>query len=140
MQKKRHHYVPKAYLSAFCDAEGRICVYRKDRAETLLRVKPDATQFRGYYYSQPIPEGGTDNNTLEDLFSTIEGPWPETVSRLQRRENVNDRLENIFEFMALQRARVPASRDGTEAALSEKVRATMVDMLQNGKLPLLPQV
>ncbi|CAN7547071.1 DUF4238 domain-containing protein [Caballeronia sp. LjRoot31] len=120
-QTKRHHFIPKAYLKAFCDSSGRLLVYRKDAPLPPLRVSPDATQFRRYYYSQPIPEGGQDNNTLEALFLTIESNWPETVSKLHRRENVNDRLENIFEFMSLQRARVPAARDAVEAMLVQSI-------------------
>lgn len=138
-QTKRHHFVPKAYLKAFCDPAGRLLVYRKDNPRPPLHVVPDATQFRRYYYSQPTPEGGQDNNTLEALFSTIEKNWPETVAKLHRREDVNDRLENIFEFMSLQRVRVPAARDAVEAALAQTVKDTMKVMLVNGTLPAPPK-
>ncbi|TXH89044.1 MAG: DUF4238 domain-containing protein [Rhodoferax sp.] len=138
-QTKRHHFVPKAYLKAFCDPEGRLLVYRKDGPREPLRQVPDATQFRGYYYSQPTPEGSQDNNTLEAFFSTIEQDWPETVAKLHKREDVNDRLQNIFEFMSLQRARVPAARDAVEATLAQTVKDTMQVMLANGKLPAPPQ-
>lgn len=137
-QTKRHHFVPKAYLRAFCDTSGRLLVYRKDGSPEPLRVTPDATQFRRYYYSQPTPEGGQDNNALEAFFSTIESDWPETVARLHRRENVNERLEKIFEFMTLQRVRVPASRDMVEAALAQTVKDTMKVMLASGELPPPP--
>lgn len=138
MQKKRHHFVPKAYLNAFCNQDGQVFVYRKDDAPRALTLAPDATQFRGYYYSQPTPEGGRDNNTLEDLFSTVESGWQDTVARLQRREDVNDRLENIFEFIALQRVRVPAARDAVEAMLAQTVKSTMKVMQANGSLPPVP--
>jgi hypothetical protein len=133
-QTKRHHYVPKAYLKAFCDPQGKLRVYRKDHPTEPLHQVPDATQFRRYYYSQPIPEGGQDNNALEAVFSAIESQWPETVAKLHQRGNVNDRLENIFQFMALQRVRVPASRDAAEAMLAQTVKDTMKVMLANGKL------
>lgn len=138
-QIKRHHFVPKAYLNAFCDQRGRLLVYRKDDPHKALHVTPDATQFRRYYYSQPTSDGGQDNNTLEAFFSGIESDWPATVAKLHAREDVNDRLENIFQFMALQRARVPAARDAIEASLAQMVKDTMKVMLANGKLPPLPQ-
>jgi len=47
-------------------------------------------------------------------------------------------LENIFEFMALQRVRVPAARDAAEAMLAQTVKATMKLMLANGSLPPPP--
>jgi hypothetical protein len=138
-QTKRHHFIPKAYLKAFCNPAGKLLVYRKDNPGAPLHVVPDATQFRRYYYSQPTPEGGQDNNTLEVFFSTIEKDWPETVAKLHRRDDVNDRLENIFEFMSLQRVRVPAARDAVEAALAQSVKDTMNVMLANGTLPAPPK-
>jgi hypothetical protein len=138
-QTKRHHYVPKAYLKAFCDQNGKLRVYRKDDPTQPLHVVPDATQFRRYYYSQPTPDGGKDNNALEALFSAVESEWPETVARLHRRENCNDRLENIFNFMSLQRVRVPAARDATEDVLRHSVRATMETLKAQGKLPPPPK-
>lgn len=137
-QTKRHHFVPKAYLKAFCDQQGRLLVYRKDGPSAPLRVAPDGTQFRRYYYSQPTPEGGQDNNTLEQLFSAVESDWPGTISKLHLRVDANDRLENLFQFMALQRVRVPAARDAAEAVLAKTVKDTMMAMLANGTLPPPP--
>lgn len=139
MEKKRHHFVPKAYLKAFCNPKGRVLVYRKDEPEKALPLDPDATQFRNYYYSQPKPDGGRDNNALEDHFSTIESDWPETVARLASRGDVNDRLSNIFEFMSLQRVRVPAARDAAEAIDAQMVKSALASMHAEGKLPPLPQ-
>ena len=137
-QKKRHHFVPKAYLNAFCNEDGRLLIYRKDDVRRALQMAPDATQFRGYYYSQPTPDGGQDNNCLEDFFSTVESQWPATVARLHRREEVNDALDTIFQFMALQRVRVPAARDAVEAMLAQTAHATMKLMQATGILPPLP--
>src|SRR5436853_235701 len=84
-QSKRHHYVPKAYLKAFCDQQGKLRVYRKNGPQEPLHQVPDATQFRNYYYSQPTSDGGQDNNGLEAAFSAIETHWPETVAKLHAR-------------------------------------------------------
>lgn len=137
-QTKRHHFVPKAYLNSFCNEKGKLLVYRKEGPPEPLRVAPDATQFQRYYYSQPTPKGDRDNNTLEAFFSTIESDWPATVAKLHRREDANDRLDNIFQFIALQRARVPACRDAMEAMLAQAVKDTMNVMLANGKIPPPP--
>jgi hypothetical protein len=99
---------------------------------------PDATQFRTFYYSQPLPDGSRDNNTLEAVFSSIERHWPETVAKLHARGDVNDRLENIFQFIALQRARVPAGRDAAEAMRAQTVKDTMKVMLANAMGPPPP--
>ena len=138
LTKKRHHFVPIAYLDAFRNAGGRILVYRKDDPSTALPVKPAATAFENYYYSQPTQDGGDDHNRLEDLFCTLEGDWPPIVKALQARENVNAHLESIFEFILLQHVRVPASRNATEARLAAEVRQLMTTMHANGQLPPMP--
>lgn len=137
-QKKRHHYIPKAYLNAFSDEKGRVRVYRKDEPLKSLHLSPDGTGHRRYYYSQPVPSGGTDNNTLEDAFSEMERLWPALVECMHRREDVNDSLEVLFQFMALQHVRVPASRDTSEAKLAAEVRATFLRLHAEGKLSPLP--
>ncbi|WP_082337782.1 DUF4238 domain-containing protein [Pseudomonas sp. LH21] len=138
-QKKRHHFIPKAYLNSFCNEHGRVLVYRKDGDGKPLPVVPDATQFQRYYYSQPKPEGGMDNNRLEDFFCGFEGGWPPLVKRLKSRENVNDNLEALFNFMALQRARVPACRDAMESLMAESVRGVALKLQRDGKLPPAPE-
>jgi len=137
-EKKRHHYVPEAYLRAFCDSSGKLKVYPKEEGSSPYTLKPGGTGHRRYYYSQPTPEGGVDNNRLEDLFSTLEGQWPLLVKRMARREDVNDGLETLFEFAALQRVRVPASRDVTEARLAKLAKQLMSEMHAAGELPPLP--
>lgn len=139
MTKKRHHYVPKAYLKFFCDGNGRVRVYRKDDPDRVVHGSPDQTAFHRYYYSQPRADGDRDHESLENFFSDIEGQWPEIVGRLSRRENVNEQLEVIFNFVALQRVRVPASRDVAEALLAETVVSTLRALDAAGQLPPEPE-
>lgn len=136
--KKRHHYVPKAYLRAFCDSGGKLRVYRKDEPARPLHMSPDNVAIERYYYSQPRPDGSTDHNTLEDLFSVQESKWPAIVARLQRREDVNDALQDIFMFLGLQRVRVPAARDAAEQILAESVMSATRVLDAAGKLPPKP--
>ncbi|KQW60469.1 DUF4238 domain-containing protein [Variovorax sp. Root411] len=137
-EKKRHHFVPKAYLKAFCNAEGKLLVYRKDDPENVLKMAPDAIGFEKYYYAQPLPGGGRDTNMLENMFSELEGQWPALAARLTNGEDVNDQLSVLLEFIALQRVRVPASRDVTEGALANLVKQTLNRMHLAGELPPMP--
>ncbi|MDF0676835.1 MAG: DUF4238 domain-containing protein [Nitrospira sp.] len=121
-------------MRSFCDDSGRVLVCRKDDPSKAIPLSPDNTAFHKYYYSQPTPEGGKDHNAFEDFFSKVEEKWPRIVDRLHRRENVNDSLETIFEFMALQRARVPASRDVTEKIHAEDVMTVARRLDAEGKL------
>jgi len=138
MAKKRHHFLPKAYLKPFCDEEGKLHVYRKDKPEQEIRLSPDNTGFHKYYYSQATPSGRRDDDTLEDLFSEYESEWPGIVLKFRARENVNRHLDTICAFIGLQRARVPAARDACERILAENVKATIRRMRDQGDLPPLP--
>src|SRR5437667_12601863 len=82
-EKKRHHYIPITYLEKFTDHNGKVVAYRKDDVEPPLYLRPEGIAFENYYYSQPLPEGGRENNRFEDYFSTIETPWPKLVARLR---------------------------------------------------------
>jgi Protein of unknown function (DUF4238) len=139
MNKRRHHYVPKAYLNSFCDEQGRVRVYLKDSPHKSLHQSPDNVGFHKYYYCQPVPKGGPDHNTLEDAFSEIESKWPLLVDRLRQRADINDSLPGLFNFMGLQRARVPANRDASEKAAADMLMSTLRIMEAQGELPPKPE-
>ena len=139
MAKKRHHFIPKAYLKSFCDDEGKLYVHRKDDPEKEIRLSPDSTGFHKYYYSQPLPDGGYDHDKLEDFFGQYETPWPGIVEKFRAHENVKSHLGDIFAFIMLQRARVPATRDACEKLLAEAVKAVTRQMDAAGKLPSPPK-
>ncbi len=137
-EKKRHHYVPKAYLRAFCDEGGKLWAFAKDEPLRPFRVSPDGIAHERYYYSQPLPEGGQDNDQLEDLFNVIESEWPPIVARWQAGDPVNDKLDVLFQFIATMRVRVPAARDVAEAWLANSVKETARHLESRGKLPPMP--
>jgi hypothetical protein len=139
MAKKRHHFVPQGYLKHFVDGSGFVHVIRKDSPDKAFLQKPDSFAFHKYYYAQPLPGGGRDTDALENLFSTLEAKWPPIIERLSRKENVNDELEAIFQFVALQRARVPAMRDAIELMEAARVKSTMKVMAAAGILPRPPK-
>ncbi len=140
MDKKRHHYIPKSYLKFFCNEEGKVLIYRKDEPEKPFAQSPDKFGFHKYYYSQPTPDGDKDHNSLENLFSDeVEGKWPTIAECLLKRQDVNDSLEDIFKFIALQYVRVPAVRDACEARRAADVMATARVLEKAGKLPPMPK-
>lgn len=137
--KKNHHYVPVTYLKAFRADDGMVSVYRKDAPERPYRQIPEEVGFRRYYYAQPLEGGGRDTNRLEDQFSKLETKWPAIVQQMSRAAPVNDKLEDIFSFIALQRARVPAARDAAERMLAAFVTAETRQLQAAGKLPPPPK-
>jgi uncharacterized protein DUF4238 len=113
-------------------------VYLKDSPEKLIHQSPRNAAFEKHYYAQPKQDGGIDHNSLEDLFSTLESKWPMIVEKLHRQDNVNETLEEIFQFIALQRVRVPAARDASEAMLAVQVQSTLGLLDATGRLPPKP--
>lgn len=138
MTKKRHHFVPQGYLQQFVDTGGFVHVIRKDRPGKSFLQKPDSFAFHKYYYAQPLPDGGRDTDALENLFSSLEAKWPPIVERLSRKEDVNDELEAIFQFVALQCVRVPAMRDAIELMEAARVKSTLLAMDAACQLPPPP--
>ncbi len=137
-EKKRHHYVPITYLNGFTDALGKIFAHKKDDVRKTIHLRPSEIAFERYYYSQPMPNGGRDNNTLEDFFGTVESTWPSIVSRLRSGSDTASDHAALCVFMALMRVRVPATRDMVEASLAEKIQITLKLLDQKGMLPPKP--
>lgn len=137
--KKRHHYIPIAYLRAFTGVDERVWAYRKDDPERPLHLKPAAIAFERYYYSQPLDDGGQDHNTIEDFFSKLEGEWPPLICRLNAGTVAGEDIGILHEFLALMRVRVPAMRDMIELSLAEMVKTTARVMDRAGTLPPKPE-
>ena len=137
-EKKRHHYVPKAYLRAFCDNDGKLWAFAKDEPSAPFRASPGGIAHERYYYSQPLSGGGQENEQLENLFSTIESEWPPIVARWLGGDPANDKLEVVFQFIATMCTRIPAARDAIEAWLANSVKETGRHLERRGKLPPMP--
>jgi hypothetical protein len=139
MAAKKHHYVPEAYLKHFADGEGFIWVGRKDDPENPHRMKPGNIAFRKYYYSQIGGEGERDDR-LEDHLGTYETPWPGIVSKLKAKGRLSpNELNDLWSFMAVQRARVPAARDAMESMLAHHSMIAMRELEESGELPAPPK-
>jgi hypothetical protein len=137
--KRRHHFVPVAYLKHFADADGKIFAYRKhtDRREPIHSL-PKNVALTWDYYAQPKTDGSWDYNRLENMFAAMETKWPTLVARMEARASINDSADYLFEFLGAMRVRVPASRDAAETIDREGVKATMRLRLRQGDLPPLP--
>lgn len=140
MKPKRHHFIPKTYLKSFCDDEGMIWVYRKDNPTLPFQQRPDKLGFHKKYYSQPLPDGGMEHIFLEDFFSKLETKWTPIVEVLRRRESIGkEMIENIFQFIILQYARVPAKRDAVEKMKAARIHRLAKESNVMGLLPPPPK-
>lgn len=139
MNARKHHYVPETYLNGFVDPRGQLHVYRKDDPQHPFLSSPSATGFSNYYYAFEKNDGTFDSDSLETIFSRIETKWPEYVYCIENNEPlIGGRFREFLEFVALQRARVPATRDMYELMQSDHLLATAKYMLSRGMLPPPP--
>lgn len=136
--KKRGHYIPATYLRGFCDSADRVWAYRKDEPTKPLHVSPGNIAFEKYYYAQPKPDGSTDFNSIENFFQTIETTWPGTLTALRTRQDGVDLAVAIFQFLAMMRTRIPATRDAVELALAHGVRTLVEQFDKEEELPPPP--
>jgi hypothetical protein len=139
VEKKKHHYVPVTYLSRFTDDEGFLSVARKTIPSKLIRARPAGVAFRRFYYSQPLPTGGHDNNRLEDMFASFEADWRELSELLIQRQPANHYLKQLMGFIGFQRLRVPAFREAIEQAMANYAMAGLRELERRGELPPPPE-
>lgn len=138
MPPKRHHYVPEAYLKAFCAGDGRLTVYRKSEPERPFRTTPGNVALEGFYYAFTREDGSKDSESLERLFSNVERSWPRVVDALRERRADPAVYHDLLVFVALQRARVPAVRDAYELMRADTLLGVARMMERQGLLPPLP--
>lgn len=132
---KRHHFVPATYMDGFSDPDGRVWVYRLDAAEEPLHLKPPATAYERYYYSQKLPGGGQENHRFEDLWGVIEEVWPVTL-RAVRAGRLSPAISfNVLGMVSSLKARVPAARDRNAILMAAELRASAQALESTSQLP-----
>jgi hypothetical protein len=132
---RKHHFVSVTYMDGFTDDRGRVQVYRAEEPEKPHPTQPSATGYERQYYSQPLPEGGHEHHSFEDLWSCVEAVWPQTVRALLDRRLSPAISINVLGMVAIMRVRVPAARDSTTIMLEAKLRSECQAIEAIGKLP-----
>lgn len=112
--------------------------WRKRSPVTPISVRPEEIGFEKYYHTQWAPGGGRDNNSVEDFFSSVESSWPDLVKAIASDQLTQDKIDDLWCFIALMRARVPAMRDAIERMHAEMVRNVARQLENAGRLPPAP--
>ncbi|WP_432769906.1 MAG: DUF4238 domain-containing protein [Sphingopyxis sp.] len=138
-EPKRHHFVPETYLEGFCDGGGYLWVGRKDDPQNSLRLRPKNVALRGYYYSQ-IRDDGTRDNRIEGYLSRIEGDWFNLRAKMTDWKKLTpEDCGKLWNYLAMQRVRVPAARDAAEALLAHKGMLEFYKLDEAGELAPYPE-
>lgn len=120
---KRHHYVPKWYLSNFINpSDGFLEVYDKIR-NIWRRQKPKEVMVINNYYRQLWAPHGTDVNILEEIFGrTIEPNAKDVFDKIIDRRVIDQvDMANFIAYIEAQRIRVPR-----EAQKAKKITEALI--------------
>lgn len=134
-KNKKHHFVSVTYMDGFTNDRGRVWAYRAENPINPHPARPTSIGYRNYYYSQKLPEGGQENHRFEDLWSSIETVWKETIRAVKDRRVSPAISFNLLGMATIMRARVPASRERHEVMIARKMRAEVQAMEKLGILP-----
>lgn len=131
---KRHHTIPRVYLEAFTDDDGRLTIYSK-RQKNKLRQLPKKALIRKNYYSQPTENEDEVNLAFEvDTLGKIENAFPALRSALLSGE-LDIEPQKIIDLVGSLRVRSPSFREPFELGLADLV----VDTANALPLPPLPR-
>jgi hypothetical protein len=129
-EPRRHHYLPRSYLSAFCSPEGGMTALRVD-GRLLPRVTPKTIAFERDLYRVDGIEG-IEPNDFEKAFSGLEGAFAAARGEIATREALPLRgtpeFETLMEFMSLTLVRGPLLRERVNARMLEFAREAMDGM------------
>lgn len=107
---RRHHYVPRFYLSRFADQKGRLSAYDRTTGKAIS-ARPDQLAVERDFYRLP-DASGLPHYFLEEVLSLQEGLAAMAIDRVSRAGVVNDedRLA-LATHLAMQTLRTPRTRD-----------------------------
>lgn len=118
---RKHHYVPKFYLSGFAAEPGcsRLFVLDKEARRSYPSRINDAACERDFYIVEVEDEG--DPFVVEKFFSTIEASGAEALRSIaEHRDMPEDQLyEKLIAFLAVMTIRGPGVIDMIEKPLTQ---------------------
>lgn len=123
-KKKKHHYVPKFYLSGFVDPNVSefLWVYEKGSGK-VFKSKPENVALQTHFYSFTTPDGEKDSETIEDALAETESITAPVFEKLRSFEMPNDEERLIFSsFLGLTLTRVPTQREIVESVHADLYR------------------
>jgi Protein of unknown function (DUF4238) len=129
---KRHHYLPRHYLSGFTNTDKVFFIYDKKKDRVLPKpLSPDAMFFENNLNTMTHPKGST-SDFLEDLYTRIENTTNDSldVIRMSKHTEAIDQRDkmNLFLFLLILHWRLP-SNVGHAKRLSQSL------FLSNGNMP-----
>ena len=119
MPARRHHAVPRFYLSRFADEDGLIWLHDLQR-HLATKVSPRDAIVEKHLYAPEVGENPKDDTIEKFLAEHIESPAAPAIERLASGDSVSDEdRQRIALFVAYQEFRVPRIRDAIQRMMTE---------------------
>jgi len=117
---KRHHYIPQFYLKGFSSDEEHLFVLDKQASqEKRFRFQTiNSVAFQKHLYTYQTKS--RKKETLEDLFSQIEGRAAAIIKKVEQEQDISDQERNDFSlFLSFLWIRVPYSKKEFERSTQQ---------------------
>jgi hypothetical protein len=127
---RRNHFIPQNYQLGFSDDDSKVCIY--DRVEKLYDKRhPINVGVKRDFYTT-VDEHGVENDSVEKLFTLIEGlAWP-VIRKLDGREThlTTEERNHLALFVACMKTRIPAYEQKQNS-----ISRAILDALSKGRIP-----
>lgn len=125
--KRKHHFLSKFYLEGFCDREGMVCMYKKDKPDCPSAAKPNNTAIeKDLYHIEP--NGEIDKiNFVEDLLAeVVESKAADALKKLRNKQfpNNNER-EQLSLFLGTLMVRTPGYLKHLESQYDKELQLSL---------------
>lgn len=130
---KRHHFVPKHILRAFCTASDaeQIAVQDLDTGRSTIQ-SIERTAAINHYYSVSNHESG-DPAVVERVFSDFEGEGAKIIAMLNSGARITQSQRELFaQYIALQILRTPAAEVAMNQEAERLVRLITAKLIASG--------
>lgn len=123
---RKHHYVPRFYLSGFGhDKDGRLYVLDKESGRTFVS-NPNSTGSEKDFYTLEV-DGDGDPLAIEKFFGKVEADGAEALRFIidERAIPTGDLYAKLIQFLAIMSVRGPAVMDAFEKPVSQVLKTVL---------------
>lgn len=109
-QPKRHHFLPQFYLRAFCNSNGFLWIYDREKKE-YRKQTPKNIALKKQYYTIKISNSNQDTE-IENYLSRIENKTKSIINKIENNNKITSEEKGIIAlFISLLKVRVPNYED-----------------------------
>jgi len=124
-RKRKHHYVPRFYLSGFEDPQNPHVIWIYEKGKDLIRAgSKEVIAVQNDYHTYVNGGGTVDTDSVEDLLSKVEGAAAKVLKNIESLHELGPPDRLLFScFLAFMAMRGPRVRDDADRMAGEQEKA-----------------